>query len=402
MRLLFLTAETFPTFRADVAVLFGKYLPRHGVFSDLVAGRAPEHEGSPDNWGGGEALLCEVAGGQVKRHAKTLLHGLRSLVTADRGRYDALQVRDMAVLGACALLAARLKGLPFIYWMSFPYPEAQILRAKERGLSEGVMKFIFPWVQGRVERFLLYRIILPRASHVFVQSERMKLDLIDRGIPSEKMTPVPMGVDVEAILEPCVAPSDDPRLIGRRAIVYLGTLDRVRRIEKLFPMLAIVRQRLPDVLLVLVGETMDASHRAWLEEQAIAAGVAPHVLWTGWLSTERAWRYVRAAKVGLSPIPRGILLDCGSPTKVQEYLVLGIPVVCNDNPDQKEVIEATGAGRCVPYTSEAFAEAVIEVLLDSEGRENVSLCSGAAYVRKFRSYDKISVMVAEAYNRVGN
>jgi glycosyltransferase involved in cell wall biosynthesis len=400
VRLLFLTAETFPTFRADVAVLFGKYLPRHGIYSDLVTGRASEKDGAL-TWGGGDALLCELAGGQARRHIKTLLHGLRCLFMADRRRYDAFQVRDMAVLGTCGLVAARLKGLPFIYWMSFPQPEAQILRARERRLSDGLMKLLFPWVQGRVGRFLLYRAILPHATHVFVQSERMKQDLVKRGVPSEKMTPVPMGVDIEAVQALCVAPSDDPRLVGRRALVYLGTLDRVRRIETLFPMLAIVRQKVPEALLVLVGDTEDASHRGWLEEQAAAAGVAQHVVWTGWLPTDVAWRYVRAAKVGLSPIPRGTLLDCGSPTKVPEYLILGLPVVCNDNPDQKRVIEVTGAGRCVPYTAEAFAAAATALLLESELGESKALSSGIAYVNEFRSYERISLNVTEAYRRVG-
>lgn len=43
------------------------------------------------------------------------------------------------------------------------------------------------------------------------------------------------------------------------------------------------------------------------------------------------WRYARAAEVGLPPIPRGLLLDLSSPTKVPELLALGVSIVCNDN-----------------------------------------------------------------------
>lgn len=397
MRLLFLTAETCPTYRADVAALFGKYLSRHGVFSDIVAGRTPDHPQL--KWGAGEMYLCDISGGQINKHIKTLLHGIKHLFIADRSRYQAIQVRDMPVLAAIGLLAARIKRLPFFYWMSYPMPEGQIDLARQRGLSAGLMKFLFPWVSGRVGRFLLYRMVLPCADHVFVQSEHMKADMVARGICSAKMTPVPMGVDMENIQLEDIPIADDPRLQGRRVLVYLGTLDRVRRIEILFEMLANVRRHVPDVLLILAGDTSDDVHRTWLRQQAEASGVAEAVLWTGWLPMKEGWRYVRAAEVALSPIPRGPLLDCGSPTKVPEYLALGVPVVCNDNPDQEKVVRESGAGLCVPYTAEAFALAVLNMLRNRrDGGDPSSL--GVHYVKAQRSYEQISLMVAGVYERV--
>lgn len=396
MRLLCLTAETWPTFRADVAALFGKYLPRHGIHSDLVTGRTPGHVGV-DTWGGGQAILCEVSGGQAKKHLKVLRHGIRHLFAADRNRYDALQVRDMPILAAFAVIAARVKRLPFFYWMSYPMPEGQIALARERGLRAGWLKFLFPWLRGRVGRFLLYRWVLPRADHVFVQSERMQQDMIERGIPEQKMTPVPMGVDLEAMRPEEIAPAEDARLAGRRVLVYLGTLDRPRHIEILFDMLARVRREVPEALLVLVGDTADEVHRAWLQERARRAGVAEHVVWTGWLPMREGWRYVRAADVALSPIPRGYLLDCASPTKVPEYLALGVPVVCNDNPDQQAIIEATGCGECVPYTGEDFARAVLRLLAWDTSIRNLMVEHGMTYVRERRNYPVIADAVSAAY-----
>jgi glycosyltransferase involved in cell wall biosynthesis len=398
MRLLFLTAETCPTYRADVAALFGKYLPRHGVFSDIVAGRSPDH--SKVEWGGGETYLFDIAGGQARKHIKTLLHGIKHLFMADRSRYQAIQVRDMPVLAAFGLLAARIKGLPFYYWMSYPMPEGQIDLAQQRGLSAGLMKFLFPWVSGRVGKFLLYRVVLQRADHVFVQSEHMKADMVARGISPVKMTPVPMGVDLETVQLKDIPPAEDPRLKGRRVLVYLGTLDRPRRIEVLFEMLAHVSRQMPEVLLVLAGDTADDVHRSWLKQQAAESGVADAVLWTGWLPMQEGWRYVRAAEVALSPIPRGTLLDCGSPTKVPEYLALGVPVVCNDNPDQEKVIRESGAGLCVPYTAESFAEAVLDMLRKVAGDNYQPPSSGRDYVKAQRSYEHISLMTAGVYESV--
>ncbi len=395
MRLFFITAETWPTFRADVAVLFGKYLPRLGIHSDLVTGRTPG--AAAQSWGGGEAILADVSGGQVKKHVRTFLHLWRALRRLDPSRYDAIQVRDLPLPATLALWTARRHGLPFYYWMSYPMPEGQIALARERGLSAGLMKFLFPWVRGRVGRFLLYRVVLPRADHVFVQSERMKADLVARGIPAEKMTPVPMGVDLEAIEAEPVAPAEDPRLAGCRVLVYLGTLDRPRRIEVLFDMLARVRREVPEALLVLAGDTHDDEHRVWLKEQARLAGVAEHVVWTGWLPMREGWRYVRAAEVGLSPVPRGFLLDCASPTKVPEYLALGVPVVCNDNPDQQAIVEASGAGRCVPYTAADFARAVAELLRLPPPMHLAMARDGARLVADERTYLRLAEQVMMVY-----
>lgn len=399
IRLLFLTAETCPTFRADVAVLFGKYLPRYDVYSDIVTGKTQGHEGDV-NWGGGEPLLCDIHGGLVKKHIKTLLHGIRLAFSADKHRYQAIQVRDMPVLGLFGLMAARLKGLKFFYWMSFPMSEGQVARARERGLSAGLMKFLYPWISGRVGTFLLYRLVLPNADHIFVQSKRMLEDMVVLGVPSSRMTPVPMGVDMESIRAEVIDPSDDSRLMGRRAMIYLGSLDRPRRIEKLFDMLMLVKQKLPDVLLVLVGDTEDAVHRDWLRKQAQKSGVANDIVWTGWLPMKEGWRYVKKGQIGLSPIPRGYLLDCSSPTKVPEYLALGLPVICNDNPDQEEIVQSSGAGICVEYTADAFSVAALQQLGLSEEQRSIRIQAGQAYVAANRDYAVLAESLANTYKQL--
>jgi glycosyltransferase involved in cell wall biosynthesis len=396
MRLLFATIEPCPTFRPDVATLFGKFLPRFGVTSDLVAERAPGVAGEV-SWGGGEALLISSRGGRPGRYVVNLLRYALILLRANRAKYQAIQVRDMPSVALLGLLAARLKRLPFFYWMSFPAPEGQIYLARQRGLSAGLIRFLFPLLwRGWMHLFLLYRIVLPRADHVFVQSDRMREDLVGKGIARQKLTPVVMGVDLEVSLPEAIAPADDARLKGKRVLIYLGTLARGRRIEVLFDMLKILRQQFPDVLLLLVGEADDEADERRLRKLADDAGVAEATVWTGWLPHQEAWRYVRAAQVGLAPVPRGSMLDCGSPTKVLEYLALGVPVVANDNPDQERVLREGGGGLCVPLTAHDFAQAVSRLLVDEPLRRAMA-SSGQSYVRASRGYQTLAKLVADKY-----
>jgi glycosyltransferase involved in cell wall biosynthesis len=244
-------------------------------------------------------------------------------------------------------------------------------------------------------KWLLYHWILPKAHHIFVQSDNMRSALAAHHIALDKMTPVPMGVDLEAVTE-LPLPHNNPALTNKRVIVYLGTLDKTRHIELLFDMLARIRLEIPNVLLVLAGDTEDTSHRAWLKQQAENAKVADAVLWTGWLVMEEAWRYVVSAEVGLSPFPRGLLLDMASPTKAVEYMALGVPVVANDNPDQAQVIAESGAGVCVSLTAEAFAQATLGLMNHSANRVRMSVL-GKRYIAIHRNYNKISQSIAGYY-----
>jgi glycosyltransferase involved in cell wall biosynthesis len=398
IRLLYVVAEPWPTFRPDITALFGKYLPRHGIASDIVTERHDARQTGPAAWSGGTALLCGAAPGPARRHLAKLWHNAITMLRCDRTRYDAIQVRDMPVTAVLGLLVARWKGLPFFYWMSFPQSEGQTMRARARGMRAG-MHYWFPLVQGTVGQWLLYRLVLRLADHVFVQSDQMALDLAARGIAAARMTAVPMGVDLEQAHAQRIAASDDVRLAHKQALVYLGTLDRARSIDILFHMLALVVAKMPGVVLVLAGDTEDAPHRAWLQAEAVRAGVGASVIWTGWQAADAALRYVRAAQVGLSPFPRGALLDSASPTKAIEYMALGIPVVVNDNPDQRKVVDAAACGLCVALGADTFAAAVLTLLGDSARRAAMG-SAGRRYVVQHRGYDTISRCLASSYRQV--
>lgn len=396
MHLLYFTAEQWPTFRPDVVALFGKYLPRYGVSCNLVTERDISSATAFDTpWGAGRAILCTVPQNRAGQYLVKFWHNLRILLSVDASQYDAIQVRDMTITALLGLMVARTKGLRFFYWLSYPQSEGQIERAKSRGLKGGI-RFWFPLLQGSFGQWLLYKIVLPRADHIFVQSQQMLLDVAKHGIAMSRMTPVPMGVDTELAQSDEIQPVLDDRLAGKRVVVYLGTLDRLRQIEVLFQMLAIVKQQLPNILLVLVGDTEDAAHREWLKQEVARLDVGDHVLWTGWLAAAKAWSYVRAAEIGLSPIPRGYLLDMGSPTKAVEYMALGLPVVVNDNPDQAQVIAESGGGLCVPFQAQAFADGVMQLLREPELMAQMA-AKGRDYVSRIRGYDNIASSVAQVY-----
>jgi glycosyltransferase involved in cell wall biosynthesis len=190
--------------------------------------------------------------------------------------------------------------------------------------------------------------------------------LAGQGIAHLRMTAVPMGVDAALFRRSAIVPSPDTRLDGRRVVLYLGRVAQSRRSDFLLDVAERLRVHLPESLLVIVGDAPSPDEMAWMRQAIAARGLGEHVLLTGWLPQQAALGYAVRAEVGLSPIPRGTLFDVSSPTKLVEYLALGIPAVANDIPDQALVIEQSGAGLCVPMHADAFAAATLRLLADPD------------------------------------
>jgi glycosyltransferase involved in cell wall biosynthesis len=396
-KLLFLIADDFPTHRPDVSVLFGKELPRHGITCDIVAqcqsGRSPSQE----TWPPGRPLLCGRSGRRIRDQLAALAHDLHSLWSATAADYDGIQVRDKVFAGIAGLVRARQLKLPFFFWMSYPMSEGFIDLSRREGLSLGVMRWAFVSVKAYLGRYLLYRYLLPRCDHIFAQSAHMVEMLVAKKISRNLLTAVPMGVDLEQLADIAELPTSiTNQLAHKRIIVYQGSLDRVRRIDLLLEALRKARMTIPQACLLLIGDTAMPSDRQWLQAKARELGVNEAVIWTGWVPTATVWALLRRADVGVSLIPRGELYDCSSPTKVVEYLALGLPVVANDLPDQQTLLTESGGGICVTSAIDDFSDAIIRVLTEP-GRANEMKIAGPRYVHDRRSYRAIALRVAAVY-----
>lgn len=393
----FIIRDPLPPTRADVLTLFGVELARAGIATELIgqSGAAA----APAAWGAGS---LHAVGSLRSRWASVLspLWDCLGLLRVLRGRtVHCIQVRDKIAIGLVCRVLARLMGLPFVYWMSFPMVEGFEVRRDEIARRGRGALWLAHALRARLARALFYGMVLPAADHVFVQSDAMASWLAGIGIDPARMTAVPMGVDAELFCREGIEPAQDPRLAGRRVVMYLGALSQSRNSAFLLELAAALKAQLPQVLLVLAGDAPSADEMRWMRRQIAERGLEEHVLLTGWLPQRTALGYAVLAEVGLSPIPRGRLFDVSSPTKLVEYLALGIPSVANDIPDQRLVIEQSGAGLCVDMEVGAFRDAVLRLLGDA------ALCAdfaarGPAYVRANRTYAILGRRVAEVYARI--
>jgi glycosyltransferase involved in cell wall biosynthesis len=397
----FIVRDPLPPIRADVLTLFGAEMPRYGVRTELVGQGGTDAPGSPWPAGG-----MHVVGNLRSRFASVCspLWDFLGLCRALRERRpDCLQVRDKIASGVLGRVMAALLRVPFVYWMSFPIVEGFEVRRDdiarhERG-PKGRLKWAAHALRARASRIAIYRFVLPGARHIFVQSDAMADWLVAKGFDRARMTAVPMGVDAALFDRASVAPVIDARLDGRRVVLYLGRIAQSRKSDFLLDVATQLRESMPETLLVIAGDAPSDDEMAWMRREIANRGLEDHVLLTGWLPQRTALGYAVRAEVGLSPIPRGTLFDVSSPTKLVEYLALGIPSVANDIPDQRLVIDESGAGLCVPMEAGAFAAATLQLLNYPEQARQFGM-RGPAYVKSHRTYDILGQHVARTYKKI--
>lgn len=393
MRILLTTAEAHPTYRPDVTVLFGRVLPALGVQVDLLALPADPTHTPPAAWPGGE-MHASPAHPRLRLPAPLadLILQRQLFGLCRSGECDALVVRDKPVLGVVGWLAARRAGLPFCYWMSYPLPEHHLWLASRRQARLSAARRLWLYVRGTLGRQMLARVLLPQADWVFVQSQAMLEQLRAGPLRHDRASAVPMGVDADAL--PAAADKLPAVCVDRPVAVYLGTLDRARGLEVLVEAALEVARVRPDFLLLVIGEADEPADVGALRAYAERAGALPWMHFTGRLPSQQALALVQRAQIGLSPVPRTPLTEVGSPTKAVEYIACGLPVVCNDQPDQAHVVTASGGGRVVPLQPQAFAGAILDLLAQPPAQRESQTLRAQAWVRRHRGYDVIAAQVA--------
>jgi glycosyltransferase involved in cell wall biosynthesis len=390
IRMLFFPAEFFPTTRVRLNVLFGRELLAREHAIDLVmqAGDSLVRVGRHD-WHGrsvwvGSTDCRDGFRHRLRKHALGVWHDLAWLWRARATEYDCILVSDKFLLASIAALLARARGMKFFFWLTFAFHKSHVLLGKE-----GIARYpALSMLRGHIANFFLHHWIVPLSHHVFVQSQYMADDFCRHGADPEALTPVVTGIDLGEIA-PVVSAVHEKR-DRPLTIAYIGTLARERRLEILVDMLADLRQRCLVARLLLVGDGETPEDRLCIMRRARQVGVSDQIEITGFLPRALALERVKDADICVSPIYPSPIFDGASPTKLVEYMALGIPVVANSHPDQSLVLKGSRAGVCVPWGARHFARAIHWLAHRSDGELAEIGQRGRAWVEENRSYSGIA------------
>jgi glycosyltransferase involved in cell wall biosynthesis len=395
--LLFVSSDKFPPHRADVSILFGSEMVKRGYQIDwLLQSNESCDKSYETDWAGGHAWVGKTNNGKTRsqrliKNWLSVLHDIHLIKLCEINDYCAVQVKDKFIAALFAIFACRNKRQKFVFWLSYPFPEESLYAARS-----GTARYpLIYYVRGVVQKFLLYKIILPRAHYVFVQSEKMLEDIEKKGINRDKMMPVPMGVSLEQL--PAVLPDWQSPLTP--TVTYVGTLIGLRKMDFLIRAFSFTLRKIPKARLIMVGSGDNDSDLELLRQEAQRLGIEEFVEFTGHLPQAKAFEYIANSNVCVSPYYPTPILNSTSPTKLVEYMALGKAVVANEHPEQKAIIQDSRAGFCVPWDEKKFGDAIATILLDKDMAKQMGR-RGRAFVENCRSYAKIVELVDAKYSEM--
>jgi glycosyltransferase involved in cell wall biosynthesis len=149
-------------------------------------------------------------------------------------------------------------------------------------------------------------------------------------------------------------------------IGYMGVVSQVRGSETMVLALAILKDKGIKVNFECIGN-VDESHKERLLTLCRENDLSEEVTFRGRMSATAGWKLIGDCDIGLAvlhPIPNYLE---SYPTKLFEYMALGIPVIASDFPLWRQVVEHNECGICVdPLQPMAIAEAICKLLSNPE------------------------------------
>jgi glycosyltransferase involved in cell wall biosynthesis len=266
-----------------------------------------------------------------------------------RRRYNVVQVHNLPDFLVFAAWLPKLSRARLILDIHDLMPEFYASRFNS-GMGSLPVRLV------RAQEYLSCRF----ADHVISVTDLWRSALIDRGLPAEKVSVV-MNVANDSIFrQPAAAPrADEP---DRFRLFYHGTITRRYGIDVAIRAVEIVRRHIPGVHLTIhgVGEYRDELIRL-VEELSLGQ----HVRFTSdYIPTSELPSFIRQADLGLVPYRRDVFTDGILPTKLMEYVALGVPVVAARTPVIESYFDETMVQFFTPEDHQDLARSILALHAD--------------------------------------
>jgi glycosyltransferase involved in cell wall biosynthesis len=217
--------------------------------------------------------------------------------------------------------------------------------------------------------FSLQRLAYGTAAEIVALSPSMRDAVVARGVPADRVTVIPNASDLALFQNPSDTElqswrDQHPELVGKRFVLYAGTLGFANDAGYLVDLATALRDRESDVAVVIVG---DGSEADLIRERAQAARVLDDSLFMHPpASKHQVAAYLHYCSIAFSLFRRLEILEWNSPNKFFDALAAGKPVAINYRGWQWDLIERYGAGFVLDPLDFERAAAAVDTLVRDE------------------------------------
>jgi glycosyltransferase involved in cell wall biosynthesis len=232
----------------------------------------------------------------------------------------------------------------------------------------------------------LYR----QASRVVTVTESFRRNLIERGVPAEKVVTVSNGANIEfwdpAAADPTLRSRFD--LQDRTVVLYVGAHGISQRLSAILDAASLLRER-RDIVFLFVGE---GAEKPMLVERAKGLD---NVRFFDSVDTRGVRDFYAAADICLVPLRNIPLFETFIPSKMFEIMAMARPIVASVAGEAAEILERSGGARVVAPEDSAAIAAAVETLADDRVARETMGRAAAAFVRRNYSRHELAARYRE-------
>jgi PEP-CTERM/exosortase A-associated glycosyltransferase len=299
---------------------------------------------------------------------------------------DLLHAHSPVLNALAALWVGRKLGIPVVYEIRAFWEDAAV----DHGTySEG------SWKYRAVRSAETW--VCRRAAQVAVLCNGLREDLIQRGIPPEKLTVVFNGINPEEF-RPCspdVAFASSHGIVGKKVLGFIGSFYRYEGLDLLVKAMERIKTTRNDAVLILVGGGETESE---LRQQIEQLGLQGCVILLGRIPHEKIPGVYSLMDVLVYPRYSMRLTELVTPLKPLEAMAMGKPLIASDIGGHRELIRDGFTGVLFKAGDVVSLTEKIKNLLDDATLRSGLSTQGSDWVRQHHTWEQTTAAYSVIYS----
>ena len=303
---------------------------------------------------------------------------IRALGLVIGNRYDVIHGTEEA--GFIAWCLARLRGAKAVY------EKHSDAASYKKGAMQNLLLRVYLWVEHFTCRHA--DLVICTGPGLTKQAKSIAPGALVRDIcdiPSSLLEPSETDV-AEARLE---MTDNEQKLL----VTYVGSFAIYQGIEVLFGAMPKVLDETESVRFVIIGGSKQeiAERQRNLVQQGVDE---TRVLFMGMIPPDKLPAYLAGSDILMAPRKAGV----NTPLKVLDYFKAGGAIVATDTEANRFILDSSCASLC-DFSDQGFADAIVELVNDSEKRQRIAARARALYEEKY-NFRVFAHLLGDAYETV--